>query len=144
MNNIHGCKRAAYSPRSDTSCHLRTISAADYCTWRNATWQHTLQRRRRRCAWRRGCDAIFFLPLSLSSAKAAHFNSRVCVGGGGQKVTSTCFKIATLLEPTVGGGWGGEKGGGFCIEGKVRVAASSPTSARKHGTPHDLRHAHPF
>lgn len=37
-------------------CKPQTISAAEYSTWRNSTWQHASKAE---AVWRRGCDAIF-------------------------------------------------------------------------------------
>lgn len=44
-------------------CEVQTISAAEYSTWRNATWQHTSKAE---AVWRRGCDAILCKSHNIS------------------------------------------------------------------------------
>lgn len=72
-------------------CELQTISAAEYSTWRNATWQHTSKAE---AVWRRGCDAIFRKNCNNKS-KLQKFSRKQLVNA---RATPSLFKIGEDAE----------------------------------------------
>lgn len=110
-------------------CEVQTISAAEYSTWRNSTWQHTSKAE---AVWRRGCEAIFLRKnCDVKKSKLHKSPPKAAAARVGNAWAFPNKRRRREMHL-------------FLSREKCESPISPPTPARKHGTPHDLLHAHPF